>query len=469
MKLRQRLSLVFAGATSLTVAAALFLTVTAFKHAQERALDQSLLLRASLEAKDVVRLGGRLSIEQQASTTPAGASADVDYLVKYGALYRADGTLMQSTPTFGTVPPSLSRLGWHAGNPLPSGGIDFPSQGRVLRGVLVRAGGEEDESGPVLLLAAARGDLDSDTQNLFKLMGLVMLLSVAISLLIGRWIGGRMTRGIERIAQVARRVSEGELDARVASLGTGKDDEIRTLANDLNQMIDRLSGLIEAGSRFVSHAAHELRSPLAALRGELELALRHPRSTEGYQTAIKESLEDTNRLISLAEDLLVLARLNVSERGEPDARTSLQAVVREAVRASIGRGDARGQARQVEVRVEDAEVCGRTADLSRMVRNLLDNALAHAPEGTPVRVIGGPMKGEPGQVLLAVEDQGPGVPKELRDRIFEPFFRGAEEREHSGAGLGLAIAREIARAQGGDLLLDQGAPTTRFVATLRSS
>ena len=302
---------------------------------------------------------------------------------------------------------------------------------------------------------------------MLQVMAAVLAAAAALALLTGYWLGVRMSRGIEGVAAVARRVSEGELGARVASRSVGSDDEVKMLAVALNQMIDRMGDLLNAERRFVSHAAHELRSPLTALRGELELALRRPRPVEDYRTAIQESLESTNRLVVLAEDLLALARVGTKSGVTEEAPTPLREVVEEAVRASLARAEAR---RTVDVDVDDdLLVNGRKADLARMIRNLIDNAVAHAPEGTSVRVTGRRQDPPSERILVTVEDSGPGVPEDLRPRIFEPFFRGDVERERSGAGLGLAIAKEIARAQGGDLRLDDSASCTRFVATLVSS
>ncbi|MBI5533624.1 MAG: HAMP domain-containing histidine kinase [Deltaproteobacteria bacterium] len=461
MRLRHRLALVFATATSLTVASAFGLTFAFFRSAQQRQLDYSLITRAELEAEETLRLGGhRLHIEQE----PTGVGTELEGLVKYGAMYSESGEVLDTTPTFGGAPPPLASFGFLPDSPTPLRSFDFPYRGEPLRGVIVRVG-PPSEHGPVLLLAASRGELDTDTRQMLEVMAAVLAAAAALALLIGHWLGVRMSRGIEGVASVARRVSEGELGARVATQSVGSDYEVNTLAIVLNQMIDRMGELLTAERRFVSHAAHELRSPLTALRGELELALRRPRSVEDYKKAIQESLESTERLVVLAEDLLALARVGTHGINDEHAPATLLEIAEDAVRASLARAEA---ARAVEVDIApDLVVEGRRADLARMVRNLIDNAVAHAPEGSVVRVSGRPTNPGSGLIAVEVEDSGPGVPEAMQDRIFEPFFRGDAERERSGAGLGLAIAREIARAFGGDLQLDSRAARTRFVATLR--
>lgn len=457
MKLRTQLSVVFAGVTSLTVASALALTLTVFRHAQERQLDQALLASALFTAADVGQRGAR--------GLSAAMPGDIAPLIKYSAVFRPDGSLLWDTPLKGGRKPVLGDTGYQAEESLPRGGFNVRLRGGpLLRGVLVPVRPPAPDDGErLLLMLASRGDEDADVQHLLRVMAAVLAGAAALSLLLG-WIAGRsMSRGIETVAAMARRVAQGELSARVPVPPIpelGRQDEIISLATDLNHMVDRLAALRAAEQRFVSHAAHELRSPLAALRGELELALRHPRSEADYQDAIREALDSTNRLIALAEDLLALARVGARGPGE-ESCASLGQVVEQAVRASRVRA---GAEQRVEVQVEDAQVPGRAADLSRMVRNLIDNALAHAPAGTSVRVTAGRVEDH---AEIAVEDAGPGVPEPIRERIFDPFFRGEREAGEPGAGLGLSIAREIACVHGGDLTLRCEPGRTRFVARLR--
>ena len=449
MKLWQRLALAFSGLTTLAMLLAFSVTLVVFKRAQERGLDEELFERAATEAAEVTLLGGRsLDIEQ----APSDASSNLVQLVKYGALFSANGALITHTVTFGDRTPSLATLGYFADKKLPFRGFDFAFGEQVLRGVLVRVHADAPE---LLLLAAPRDDLDSDVLYLLRAMAAVFGVVVLASAGAGLWLGVRLTRGIEGIAQVARRVSEGQLGARVDAQQLGRDREIVRLGGDLNQMITRTQALLEAERRFVSNAAHELRSPLSALRGELELALRHPRTIDAYRSAIAEALDNTNRLVALAEELLTLARVSVVRDAAPIAA---EALVREAIAASASR-----QAAAVTVEVAAVQVVGQPGALVRLLRNLIDNAAAHAPLDSPVRVR---VEASGASARFVVEDDGNGVEESIRLRLFEPFARGTHEREASGAGLGLAIARDIARAHGGDVVLESAAAPTRFVAVL---
>lgn len=456
MKLRIRLAGGFALFTSLTILVAFTLTTAVFRRAQVRSLDEALLARADTEADEVVLLGGhKLNVEQ----APKSSINALAQLVKYGALYTADGTPIAHTTTFGDSPPLLEHLGYTTGVPLPYGGVDFRFGDQNLRGMVVAVLGEAGNVASLLLLAVPRDDLDNDTWYLVRIMGLVYAGAVTLAILFGLWFGNHMTSDIEIIARVARRVSEGHLEARVPLSETNLAEETRSLAADLNEMIHRLAGLIDSERRFVSHAAHELRSPISGLRGELELALRHPRSEQAYKEAIAAALDDTRRLQALAEDLLALARFGTGIPQRDLCR--VHALVEEAVRVSTLRGDAHCWV-VLEVH-PTAQVRGQAGHLVRLLRNLLDNAASHAPPGSQVHVR---TELTITQIGIAVEDSGSGVPAAQSEQIFAPFFRGDLERADSGAGLGLAIAREIARAHQGDLVLDCHVQPTRFVVWL---
>jgi two-component system heavy metal sensor histidine kinase CusS len=216
-------------------------------------------------------------------------------------------------------------------------------------------------------------------------------------------------------------------------------------------MIEQLSALVASQQKFVSYAAHELRSPLTAAYGELSNALRKERSAADYKEAIVCALEATQNMRVLAEDLLVLARSGAPPTSAARSSASLASVTRGAIAQLAGTFEARG------VRVElEGDACIDTwneRDLHRLVVNLLDNAVKHSPRGGVVRV----SAESNGAAKLSVQDQGPGVPTDDAPRIFEPFFRGSREAAEEGSGLGLAIVRAIARAHNGEISLDPSA------------
>jgi two-component system heavy metal sensor histidine kinase CusS len=322
------------------------------------------------------------------------------------------------------------------------------------------------------LLAAPRFDLDADAAFLTRAMLLVWLVAVGWAMLVTTWIVRRLTRGHESIAEVARRVAKGDLSARIPDRASGP--EMAQLAHDVNRMIERLSSLLTSQKEFIAHAAHELRSPLTALYGELSHALRRLRDAESYQHSIEEALDSTRRLKLLAEELLTLARLDATvdaARETVEPSRILQGAVRSVARCA----EERGVAIVVEGETSARPIRGRAQDLERLFRNLLENAIRHSPPGGSIKVL---LVDEPGGPFITVSDEGSGVKDADRDLIFEPFYRGSATRadDESGVGLGLAIARRIARAHGGDISLaapggalagSGAAPGAQFIVRLR--
>ncbi|MEV7860508.1 HAMP domain-containing sensor histidine kinase [Streptomyces hirsutus] len=242
---------------------------------------------------------------------------------------------------------------------------------------------------------------------------------------------GRALRPVAGIREEMAAITASEdLTRRVPEPGT--HDEIARLARTTNETLAALETSVERQRRFVADASHELRSPIASLRTQLEVAAAHPELLD-----LDGAVEDTVRLQHLAADLLLLARLDAGER-PVDARVDLAALAREEAAGRTG----------VTVDAESAEVAGSRGQLARVLGNLLDNGRRHARETVSVSV-----RREGDWAVLAVADDGDGVAEADRERIFERFVRldAARSRDDGGAGLGLAIARDVAVRHGGTL------------------
>ena len=253
------------------------------------------------------------------------------------------------------------------------------------------------------------------------------------------WAAGRALRPVEGMRAELARITAADLSSRVPQPRTG--DEIARLAVTMNETLDRIADGAERQRRFVADAAHELRSPLAGLRTTAEVTATH-----GGVVDPEVLRTGTERLQRLIDDLLLLARLERTApvRGEP---VDVAAVAEELV------GERRYRVppdeRFVLVAGGPAEVIGREEELGRMLRNLLDNASRYARDLITVTIA----EAEPGIVRVEVRDDGPGIPEADREQVFERFARvdQARDRRHGGAGLGLAIARDIAVRHGGSL------------------
>ena len=434
MKLRRRLVSAVTGLTLITLGGAFAVVFVAVNRSQERQLDAALLAEAHEEAHGKLAVGDDQLI---ISDRPGPAANDVGPLPKYGAIYSVSGRVLASTPTFREGPPPLAALAPRHDRP-----FDLWHRGEHLRGVVTPVAAQPTR---MLLLAVPRIDLDGDAAFLGRAMVLVFLVAVVWAAMIATWVVRRLTRGHEMIAAVARRVAAGDLSARVPS-GSG-NDEVAQLARDINHMIAQLSSLLSSQQEFIAHAAHELRSPLTTLYGELSYALRRPRDADSYRRTIEDALDGARRLKTLAEDLLALARL-AAVSDEPTQLVALKEALASAVR-HVAPASRDGQ---VRVRGADAITSGRSIDLERLFRNLIENAVRHSPADTIVDVS---IETARDHIVVRFFNEGDPIPEQERERIFEPFRRGARENAEgrTGTGLGLAIARQIARSHGGEVYL----------------
>ncbi len=432
MKLRLRLALTIAVTTALTLGAAFAAVFWTYTGVLERRLDESLLAVAGSEAAEAPANGFRFS------TRPGPAASDVGPLETYGVIYDESGAILASTEPFTTAPPARADVERPPGAPFD---LHFGKQN--LRVVVVRV---PSSPGRLVLLAMPRDEIDGDARSLLRGMLLALAVALPWASFVAYWIGGRLTRDHAAIAKVARAVARGDLSVRVSS--RSPDAEVAQLARDIDEMVDQLTESMTSQERFVANAAHELRTPLTALYAELQQALRRERSAPEYRAAITQALEETKRLRAVADDLLVIAGARHDAAFAPERRP-IDAPLNEAreivEKAATERAVQFAQSGSTDVFVEE-----RNRDLTRLFRNLFENAVRHSPDGGVVRVH--VAAGE--RLRVSVCDDGDGIVDADRPYLFEPFFRGHRAKRDRGTGLGLAIAREIARAHGGDVVLD---------------
>jgi signal transduction histidine kinase len=359
-----------------------------------------------------------------------------------------DGTLLAASDGLdGRLPRDDGRLG--DGDVTTVDLPDGEGPGRML---------VKDENGTSVLVAGSLGDVSDDTAALTgALLVAVPLTGVVLAGVVG-WAVGRALRPVEAIRARVDSISGARLDRRVPEPATPR--EIARLARTMNAMLGRLQESAERQRRFVADASHELRSPLARMRAELEVDQAHPGSADLAATS-RSVLAEALTLQRLVDDLLLLARGD----GQALHPVSPEPVdLDDVVQTVVGGLRATGERRIDERGVQPVQVPGDRGQLQRAVANLLDNAVRHARTAVVVTV----EEGAGGVARVSVADDGPGIPSTERERVFERFTRLDDARSgDGGAGLGLAIARDIARRHGGDLFLDPGgSPGARFVLVL---
>ncbi|MFI2351189.1 sensor histidine kinase [Streptomyces sp. NPDC019443] len=280
-------------------------------------------------------------------------------------------------------------------------------------------------------------------RSLFALLGLSI-----IAFAFGYAMAGRVLSPLGRITRTARQVAGSDLARRIEL--DGPDDELKELADTFDEMLDRLERAFTAQRRFVANASHELRTPLAINRTLLEVHLSDPGAPVELQQLGKTLLATNERSEQLVEGLLLLARSDnqIVERKPVD--------LAEVATRAVDQARAEAEATGVEIRGRRAPavVQGNGVLLERIALNLVQNAVRYnIPEGGWVEVT---TETEQGQAVLVVSNTGPVVPAYEIDNIFEPFRRLRQERTGSdkGVGLGLSIARSVARAHGGRIIAE---------------
>jgi two-component system, OmpR family, sensor kinase len=268
--------------------------------------------------------------------------------------------------------------------------------------------------------------------------------TLLIALLLGYLVATRTAGPLRRMARIAARVDAGELSPRMAQ--QGPRDEVRALADSFDFMLDRLEDAFARQRAFASDASHELRTPLTVIRGQLEVLARQPNPAPEDVRRVERLVRiEILRMERLVDDLLVLARAEEQEFLRPRKidLPEFASELLEGVRTTADRRFELGPIPEGSIEADPDRVV-------QALRNLLRNAVDYTSDGGLVRLVGS-AAGD--RVTLAVEDDGPGIPVEHRERVFDRFHRtdSARTRAHGGSGLGLAIARAVAEAHGGTI------------------
>jgi two-component system, OmpR family, sensor kinase len=293
----------------------------------------------------------------------------------------------------------------------------------------------------VVVVGASLEDRDEALDQLGTLLALGGPVALVLASLAGYLALGAALRPVEAMRRRAAEVSAGDPGERLPV--PAAEDELRRLGETLNAMLGRLEAAIQRERRFVDDASHELRTPLALHKTELELALRHAESEGELRAAVASAIGEIDRLVQLAEDLLVIAR---SEHGELELRIA-ETPASELLDSVAARFASRAAEAGRALAVEPSDSLLVAADRLRVEQALggiVDNALRHGEGGVTLSA-----RRDGDRVELHVADDGPGFPPEFIGRAFERFSRADAARGRGGVGLGLAIVETIARAHGG--------------------
>lgn len=292
---------------------------------------------------------------------------------------------------------------------------------------------------------------ETHLNQLTRAMLVVGMLLVWLSPLGGYWLADRAIRPMAELIHTADHLQPTNLQQRLPVQGTG--DELDQLSKTINRLLDRIADYLDRNRQFIANAAHELRSPLAAIQTSVEVALSGDRSPAEYQELLYEVTESCGDLSALVNQLLLLAESDTVGFQRCDEAVPLDAVVKKSV--EIFRGAAEEQQVELIANIQPGLwVRGAPHHLRQVLNNLIDNSLKFTPAGGEVRV---DLKDDLAhrQIVLTIADTGTGIAATHLPHIFERFYRGdksrSRDRRHRGNGLGLSICESIVREHGGTI------------------
>ena len=300
----------------------------------------------------------------------------------------------------------------------------------------------------VLLLGRSTSEIQGFFKWLYLLGGLLGLLSMLISGVAGYVMARRALKPINEITSTARAVAAGDLTRRLQS--EVQDKEIYVLVESLNKMFEDLESSFMAQKRFTADASHELRIPLTILKGEVEVALRHPRSEEDYKHLLKQHLDIIERMQRIVNDLLTLARADAGLLELAQEPVDLSLLLQEVAQHHLILFSENDIELSMDIQ-DNLEVTGDAGHIERVIFNLLHNAFKYAPAHSTVSLSA---HADHDSAIIRIRDEGAGISEEHQARLFDRFYRADEARarnEGGGAGLGLAICKRIVDAHSGDL------------------
>lgn len=447
---RRLLTLRATAATTGAAAVMAIVCLLGFRAVLDSEIRASMLALASIQASSVTDSpDGEMHFHEWELTAEEAKS--VADLVRYAQVWSVDGrSLLRSQFMTSDLP-----VGTEALRAAQDGEITWLTteyEGSPIRAVyypLDRFGPAHNEH--ILQVAAPLAARNRMLGRAALVLALIIVGVGLVSYAGSWWLAGRAVRPVHEVIDQAETIGAGSLDRRIDAYAN--TTEYRRLVDVLNTMLSRLQGSFEAQRQFSADASHELRSPLTAMRGEIEIALRRDRTSDEYRATLASVLEEIDRLTRITEDLLAVARAEAGPGGVRESPGEDRAIdVRHVAETVIERVASRNARRRLDISLElrgpdRAPMAVR--GLGQVLWNLLENAARHSPDGGHIRVR---LHVDPSSVLVSVEDEGPGLGADP-SRIFERFYRADAARtpgaSEGSTGLGLAIVKALAERSGG--------------------
>ncbi|MFV2065574.1 MAG: sensor histidine kinase [Pirellulales bacterium] len=303
-------------------------------------------------------------------------------------------------------------------------------------------------------VGASRASIQAEVDRIDRLVGVALGMVLIVAPLSGYLLAGRATRPLAAILRTASRLRPARLDERLPIRGTG--DELDRLAVTFNRLLDRVADFLTENRDFLANAAHELRTPLAAIRSSVEVALTSERTREEYQELLGEIIQESDALEGLVRQLLLLAETEADRLLIHGERIQFDPIVASAVDMFGGVAESRG-IRLVIGRLDEVEIEGSRQHLRQVINNLIDNAVKFTPAGGTIEV---ELKvaGNEQSSLLRVRDTGVGIDPQHVEHLFKRFYRvnrsHRRDGDQYGTGLGLSICEAVVCSHGGRIAVE---------------
>lgn len=414
-----------------------------------RELDSGLAAAAHIESS--VLAAGHGIPPQVSHTEPAAFRDEINRFV---IVRSADGTPLGVNTAYARNLPvdreALARAGI-----MHSAWATQTWNGEEFRSIYLSVAHDVPGDARIVQVAASLAPIQSAARQVFLLMLGTVALGTVAATLGASWLSRSTMDPVLEIAAQAEGIAPGAVGQRITA--HAEVEEFNRLVTVLNSMLERLDRGLLAQRRIIADVGHDLRTPITAMQGEIEVTLRHEREPERYQAVLRSILEEVSHLETISETLLLLARIEAGELAPKRSDVDIADVANRAVQ----RFRARVQDHPVSVRHTRADgsepVTAADGDMIGLVLDhLLDNAARHTPSGTPVEV---GVTCTHDAVAVTVADHGPGVPPDMLPHLFERFYRGDSARERGGAGLGLTVAAAIIGAHRGTIAADRREPS----------
>lgn len=419
-------------------------TVRAIDIEIDTALDTE--LASLVEVRTRLGQNALIKVVKERSTDPA--TADNAYLLVDAALQPLAGNLSQWPETIARRPGSLQFEieQQQDGSPLS----------RLYRAHTIML----PDSGRLLVAHSVHRRVRIQ-QIVSRALGWGLAGTLALGVIGGVLTGRTMLRRIRAITDTSARIMEGNLTNRIPVRGVS--DELDRLANQLNDMLDRIERLVD-GLRTVSdNVAHELRAPLSRLRGAIDSALMAPPDMALYREALEQALSETDRVLNVFNAVMSITQARSDALRGQMTPLDLVETVAEAVELYEPTIEIHGLKLDLALLGEPVPILGHRQLLAQAFVNLLDNAIKFTPPGGMVRVS---VARQGINAVACVSDTGPGVPLESRDRVLAPFTRGADSKDVPGTGLGLSLVAAVASLHRATLTLEDNAPGLRVTLSI---